>query len=211
MRVLIVGCGYVGLSLGAGLVRQGHEVSGLRRSTAAATEFAAAGIRPLGGDITRPETLARLQPDYDWVVHCVSASGGGAEEYRAIYIEGTRNLIAWLAARPPAKFVYTSSTSVYGQTDGSLVDEASPTEPEAETARILVEAEQLLLEAAKQKRLPAIILRVAGIYGPGRGFWFKQFLSGDARIEGTGTSSCWSKSQANQPTTRPSVSSSCTR
>ena len=60
MRVLIVGCGYVGLPLGVELVRQGHEVSGLRRSAAAENELKAAGIQPLFGDVTRPETLAQL-------------------------------------------------------------------------------------------------------------------------------------------------------
>jgi len=60
---------------------------------------------------------------------------GGAEDYRAVYLQGTRNLIEWLLAAPPKKFVYTSSTGVYGQTDGSLVTETSPTEPAAETAQ----------------------------------------------------------------------------
>ena len=75
MRVLIVGCGYVGLPLGAELVRRGHEISGLRRSALAEAELKAAGITPLHADITRPETLARLPRDFDWVVNC-SASGG---------------------------------------------------------------------------------------------------------------------------------------
>ena len=101
-------------------------------------------------------------------------------------LQGARNLITWLAAAPPAKFVYTSSTGVYGQNDGSVVKESSPTEPEAETARILVETEKLLIEAAAQKKLPAMILRVAGIYGPDRGYLLKQYLRNEARIEGKG-------------------------
>jgi len=92
----------------------------------------------------------------------------------------------WLAAAPPGKLVYTSSTSVYGQTDGSCVDEDSPTEPRAETARVLLEAENLLLEAGRSSGFQPVILRVAGIYGPGRGYWLRQFLQGEARIEGRG-------------------------
>ena len=129
MRVLIVGCGYVGLPLGAELVRLGHEVFGLRRSASAENELKAAGIKPLVADITRPDELARLPRDFDWVVNCVSSTGGDAEDYRQVYLQGTRNLIEWLSAAPPKKFVYTSSTSVYGQTDGSQVKETSPTEP----------------------------------------------------------------------------------
>ncbi|MFO1477198.1 MAG: NAD-dependent epimerase/dehydratase family protein, partial [Verrucomicrobiota bacterium] len=78
MRVLIVGCGYVGLPLGARLAGQGHEVFGLRRSESAAAEMQAASIRPVAADITRAEDLAKLPEPLDWVVHCV-ASGGGSE------------------------------------------------------------------------------------------------------------------------------------
>ena len=186
MRVLIVGCGYVGTPLGSELARQGHEVFGLRRSAAAEADLKGAGIKLLIGDVARPETLAALPAGYDWVVNCVSATGGGTEEYRAVYLQGTRNLIDWLAATPPKKFVYTSSTGVYGQTDGCLVKETSPTEPEAETARVLVDTENVLIEAAQQRKVPAVILRVAGIYGPERGYWLKQYLKNEARIEGKG-------------------------
>lgn len=186
MRVLIVGCGYVGVPLGAELVRLGHEVFGLRRNAAAENELKAAGIRLLIGDVTRPETLAKLPRDFDWVVNCVAA-GGDAENYRAAYLQGTRNLLEWLAPNPPGKFVYTSSTSVYAQNDGSQVKESSPVEPVAETSRILVETEKVLLDAAAQRKFPAVILRVAGIYGPERGHWFRQFLKNEARMEGDGS------------------------
>ena len=194
MRVLIVGCGYVGLPLGVELVRLGHEVSGLRRNAAAESELKAAGIQPLFGDVTQLETLAKLPREFDWVVNCVAA-GGGADDYRLVYLQGTRHLIEWLApasaeasARQALKkFVYTSSTSVYGQTDGSQVKESSPAEPLAETAKILVETEKLLLAAVAERKFPAVILRVAGIYGPDRGHWFKQFLKNEARMEGDGS------------------------
>jgi nucleoside-diphosphate-sugar epimerase len=186
MRVLIVGCGYVGLPLGAELVRLGHEVFGLRRSASAESELKAAGIQPIFGDVTQLETLVKLPREFDWVVNCVAA-GGGAEDYRQVYLRGTRHLIEWLGPGLPKKFVYTSSTSVYGQTDGSQVKESSPTEPSVETAKILVEAEKLLLAAVAEHKFPAVILRVAGIYGPDRGHWFKQFLKNEARMEGDGS------------------------
>jgi nucleoside-diphosphate-sugar epimerase len=246
MHVLIVGCGYVGFPLAAELARQGHEVFGLRRSASADADLKAAGIKALHADITKPETLASLPNEFDWVVNCAATSGGDVEDYRRLYLQGTRNLIEWLrpgalplseserpltpslssgggenSRRPgegeicepvvePARlktFVWTSSTGVYGQTDGSIVTEASPTEPEGETANMLVETEKLLMTAASPgghcsvsapiqgsdealpstRPFPAIILRVAGIYGPDRGHWFKQFLRGQARIEGDGS------------------------
>jgi nucleoside-diphosphate-sugar epimerase len=186
MRVLIAGCGYVGLPLGAELVRRGHEVFGLRRSALAGSELTAAGIHPLVGDLTSPADLSRLPAPFEWVVNCVASSGGSAEDYRRVYLQGTRRLIEWLAPAPPEKFVYTSSTSVYGQNDGSLVTESSPAEPATEAAQVLVETENVLLSAARQTGFPAVILRVAGIYGPGRGHWFRQYLSEEARIEGRG-------------------------
>ncbi|MBI3848725.1 MAG: SDR family oxidoreductase [Verrucomicrobia bacterium] len=186
MRVLIAGCGYVGLPLGTELLRQGHEVFGVRRANAAAAELKAAGIQALIADITKPEELVRLPGPFDWVVNCVSSSKGRVEEYRQVYLNGTRNLIEWLSALPPRKFVYTSSTSVYGQTDGSAVKESSPVEPASETGKVLVDAEKLLLDAARQKQFPAIVLRVAGIYGPERGHLFQQYLKNEAKIEGQG-------------------------
>jgi len=196
MRVLIVGCGYVGLPLGAELVRLGHEVSGLRRSASAESELKSAGIQPLLADVTKLDDLKKLPHKFDWVVNCVASGGGRAEDYRRVYWQGTRNLIDWLACgdeaqrrpapHPPEKFVYTSSTGVYGQTDGSLVTETSPTEPLAETAKVLLETEKLLLTAVAERKFPAVILRVAGIYGPERGHWLQQFLRGEARMEGDG-------------------------
>jgi nucleoside-diphosphate-sugar epimerase len=187
MRVLIVGCGYVGLPLGAELVRLGHQVFGLRRSASADHALQTAGLTPIHADITQPATLANLPRELDWVVNCVASGGGGAEDYRRLYLQGTQNLIRQLTSNPqPPRFVYTSSTGVYGQNDGALVDETSPTEPASETARVLVETEQLLLTAARENNFPALILRAAGIYGPERGYLLKQFLRGEARIEGTG-------------------------
>jgi nucleoside-diphosphate-sugar epimerase len=185
MHVLIVGCGYVGVPLGAELVRLGHEVFGLRRNVSAENELKAAGIQPLIGDVTKPETLAKLPREFDWVINCIAA-GGDAENYRAVYLQGTRNLIEWLSAVPPKKFVYTSSTSVYAQNDGSQVKESSPAEPIFETSKILLETEKILLDAASSKKFPAVILRVAGIYGPDRGHWFKQFLKSEATMAGDG-------------------------
>jgi nucleoside-diphosphate-sugar epimerase len=185
MRALIIGCGYVGLPLGAELVRRRHEVHGMRRSTSTC-DLQRAGIRPIIGDVTEAEGLERLVRGFDWVINTVSSSRGGLEDYRAIYLEGTRNLLAALSAAPPAKYIFTSSTSVYGQTDGSIVTEQSPTEPASPTSRVLIETEHLLRQAHARNGFPSIIVRLAGIYGPGRGYLFQQYLADQARIAGKG-------------------------
>src|SRR5512139_383105 len=96
MRVLIVGCGYLGLPLGADLVRRGHEVFGLRRSPGGEGKSREVGVVPVTGDVTRLEDLERLPGPFDWVVNTVSSSRGGVEVYRQVFLNGTRNLIAWL-------------------------------------------------------------------------------------------------------------------
>lgn len=186
MRVLIVGCGYVGLKLGRELSAAGHEVHGLRRSAEGAAAVAVAGMRPLVGDITRIASLVELSAQWDWVVNCVASGGGEAADYRRIYLEGTRNLVAWLSRTGVSKFVYTGSTGVYGQDGGGWVNEDSPATPATETGAVLRETEELLIKAVRDQGFPAVLLRVAGIYGPGRGYFFRQMVKGEARIEGHG-------------------------
>jgi nucleoside-diphosphate-sugar epimerase len=126
-------------------------VFGLRRSALAEAELQAAGITPLHADITRPETLAKLPRDFDWVVNCTASGGGDADDYRKIYLEGNRNLIAWLAGLPLKKFVYTSSTSVYGQNDGSSSRKKALVAPDAETSKVLVETENSCWRRPRRK------------------------------------------------------------
>lgn len=187
MRVLIIGCGYVGLPLGAALAEQGHEVFGMRRTEENKDAMKAAGITPIIADLTHPGLLPMLPGPFDWVVNLVSSSKGGADEYRHVYLEGTRSILSWLRDAPPQKFVYTSSTSVYGHTDGSQVKESAFTQPMTETGKILVETEKLILEGWQRHKVPAVILRVAGIYGPDRGHLFHQYLRDEAKMDGDGS------------------------
>src|SRR2546425_4809921 len=119
MRVLIVGCGYSGVPLAAELVRQGHDVFGVRRTAGRNPELNAAGIRPVVGDITKSEDLKALPGPFDWVVNMVSSTQGGAKEYRQGYGNGTGNLLEWFADYPPQKIDYPGSYSVYRPIDGS--------------------------------------------------------------------------------------------
>jgi nucleoside-diphosphate-sugar epimerase len=181
MRILIVGCGYVGLALGRRLSSSGAEVLGLRRQGDPDGAMAAAGIQPLCGDLTQPADLEAIPGDFDSVVCAVSSSRGGADAYREVYLGGARNLIEWARHRRVGRIVSVSSTSVYSQTDGSWVSEDSPVEPAGETGRLLVATEQLFAEAHRSGVVPTQIVRVAGIYGPERGHLFGQFIAGLAR------------------------------
>jgi len=187
MRVLIIGCGYVGLPLGVELRRLGHEVFGVRRSARGTAALQQAGLHPIVADISNPDACRQWPEPFDWIINTAACGPGGTlEDYRRLYLEGTRHLLERLQAAPPALYVYTSSTSVYAQDDGSWVDEESPAEPSSPTSRILRQTETLLLEAWRKDRFPAVILRLAGIYGPGRGYAFKQFIRGEATLSGAG-------------------------
>ncbi len=159
--VLIVGCGYLGSRVAARCQRQGHRVFATTRSPARAAEFEAAGITPVVCDVTVPDTLRDL-PRVDATVHCVGLDRAAGKTMNAVYVDGLMHLLALLTH--PGKFVFISSSSVYGQQYGDLVDEDSPTEPSEESGQIVLRAEEYLFHT-----LPgATILRFAGIYGPGR-------------------------------------------
>lgn len=128
-------------------------------------------------DLSDPDALARLAqkiPPPAAIVHCASSNRGGPDAYRAVYLRGAENLLAAFPGRP---LFFTSSTSVYPQTDGSLVDENSPAEPGRETSRILRQAEDLVLAGG------GTVLRLSGIYGPGRCIYLQRLLDGSAIIE----------------------------
>ncbi len=176
MNVLVAGCGFVGARLADRLHEAGHAVTGLTHSQASADELAQSRPwRVQQCDISAAERLAALDAQPDVVVHCASSNRGGADVYRAVYAQGMENLIARF---PAARIVFTSSSSVYAQTDGSTVTEDSPAEPPRETGRILRDTENLVLARR------GIVARLAGIYGPGRSFVLKNLLEGKATIEG---------------------------
>jgi nucleoside-diphosphate-sugar epimerase len=172
MRVLIAGCGYLGSELARSLVVAGHRVIGLRRNPTGLPE----GVEPLARDLVRDRTLAPL-PTCDVLVYCAAPDAGGEEEYRDLYLQGLQNLLDAVDERSPARLLFVSSTAVYGQEDGSLVDESSPTAPLSYRGRILLDAERLV--AALHDH--GVSLRLAGIYGPGRARALDEILDGRAR------------------------------
>jgi nucleoside-diphosphate-sugar epimerase len=180
-RIVIAGCGFVGLATARGFHEAGWEVLGLTHSQASADALKNEPFPVLACDIAQAGPVqaiaARVASAPDAVIHCASSSRGGADAYRSVYLEGSRNLLASLK---PQRFVFTSSTSVYCQIDGSLVTEESPAEPPRETGCILRETERLVLGHG------GIVARLAGIYGPGRSVLLRKFFSSEAVIEEDG-------------------------
>jgi nucleoside-diphosphate-sugar epimerase len=160
VEYLIFGCGYLGMRLARRLLpAHPGRVAALTRHRQA--ELAACGLLPIGGDVTDPDSLTAL-PLARCVVYCVGLDRRSGQSMQQVYVNGLANVLARLPR--PQRFVYVSSTSVYGQTDGSWVDESAATEPVEPSGHIVLAAERTL-----RQHLPdAVILRFAGIYGPGR-------------------------------------------
>ena len=171
-RTLIAGCGDLGNALGTQLASEGLKIWGLRRRP----EEIRGPIQPLAADLCQAASLklALAGRSFEFVVLCAAAGRGDQRHYRQLYVEGLRNLVQALTAAP-RRFFLVSSTRIYHQQDGSVVDEDSPTEPSSAGGRILLEAEKL----AQQAGFPATVLRLAGIYGPGRKALMKKVLDGD--------------------------------
>ena len=174
MRVLIAGCGYVGSELARRLGAEGDDVFGLRRRP----EGLPPGVKAIAADLSDPASLRGLPDALDAVVYAVAADAFDDGAYRAAYVDGLRNLLAALdqGGSRPGRVVYTSSTAVYAQSAGEWVDESSATEPTGFSGQRVLEGERVLLGAG----LPATVLRLGGIYGPGRTRLVESVRSGRA-------------------------------
>ena len=161
MDKFIIGCGYLGRRVLPLWRAGGHRVYTLTRSENRAGELRRLGAEPVVADVLDPGSLKAL-PRVDTALYCVGFDRSAGRSVREVYVNGLGNVLA--ALPPPGRFLYVSSTGVYGQQDGEEVDEAAATEPQEESGRVVLEAERLL-----RGRLPgAVVLRFAGIYGPGR-------------------------------------------
>ena len=188
MDALVIGCGYVGMRVAKHLVAQGHRVFGIRRNITEIEEFEDANIQALGIDITDPSQLAKIPSSIQWAVNAVSSSRRGPEVYREIYVDATKSLTSYLQKNTNLEhYLHISSTSVYGQTDGSWITEDAERQPSTETSRILVEAEDFLQSSYQASHFPATITRISGIYGPDRGYLFQQYLKNEATMVGNGS------------------------
>lgn len=156
---LIFGCGYLGRVVARRWRADGHRVLALTRRNADA--LTALGVEPIVGDVCDRASLTNL-PLARSVLYSVGMDRHSGHSMRKVYVEGLANVLDSLPACE--RFVYVSSTSVYGQTAGEWVSEASATEPSEESGKVVLEAERLL----RAKRPDAIILRFAGLYGPNR-------------------------------------------
>lgn len=165
-RFCILGAGYVGQAL-ADALRPDHDLLLVRRHW---DECPPDGLTRDLHDMT-PDDI----PDgCDAVYWTASPDGADASSYERLYVDALQHVLRKCQEKdqPPLRFFLTTSTAVYHQNHGEVVDENSPTEPTSINGQILCEAEALL----KASPLNTVSLRLAGIYGPGRYYLLKPLL-----------------------------------
>jgi nucleoside-diphosphate-sugar epimerase len=168
---LVIGCGYLGRRVAASWRAAGHRVFATARGTGRGGELRRLGLEPVVCDVLDPASLRAL-PAASSVCYCVGFDRAAGRTMRQVYVDGLANVLD--ALRPPERFVYVSSTGVYGQNQGEAVDERAATEPAEESGQVVLAAERLL-----RTRRPVVVLRFAGIYGPGRLLRSRGLLAGE--------------------------------
>ncbi|QWD77642.1 SDR family oxidoreductase [Polynucleobacter sp. MWH-Svant-W18] len=161
--ILIIGCGDIGMRVAQQLSRS-HRVFALTSSKNRFQELRDVGAIPIWGDLDKPETLWRLSGLAQTVIHLAPPQNQGNRDYR------TRNLLRILAQGSNAvrRFIYISTTGVYGDHKGAKVSETTPVSPESERAYRRVDAERVLRLWAPAHGVTLTILRVPGIYAANR-------------------------------------------
>ncbi len=177
-RVLLAGCGDLGLRVAQRLRARGDAVWALRRQPPTAD---ASGSHWLRADLTDADSLRALPAGLTQLVYLPTPDRRDEAAYRATFVDGLRHVLEAAGSASLQRVLLVSSSAVYGEHDGAWVDEDTPAAPLAFNGRLLLQAEQLL--AAQP--VPAIALRLAGLYGPGRSQLFERLRAGQLRVPRT--------------------------
>lgn len=174
---LIVGCGYLGKRVAQLWIAQGIRVAALTRSDSGAAALKAIGIHPIIGDVTDPQSLANLpgHGPFEGLFHAVGLDRASGKSMEEVYVRGLENLLHVLPPHLCPKILFISSTSVHAQSDGSWINENTPPDATGGSGGVVRNAEALL----RKLRPESVILRFAGIYGPGRLLRGKAIESGE--------------------------------
>jgi nucleoside-diphosphate-sugar epimerase len=162
-HLLIIGCGDLGARVANRARQAGIAVTALVRSEVRAERLRGQAITTLRGDLDDPAALPELPTKGATVLYLVPPPGGGLTDPRA------RAFCRAIAAgTEPDRFVYLSTTAVYGDQGGDTVTEESPAVPGSSRGKRRLDAETAIRDWGDAHAVPVIVLRVAAIYGPGR-------------------------------------------
>ena len=173
---LICGCGYLGHRVARRWLATGDQVYAVTRRDERAAAWQSERIEAIVADVTRPETLAGL-PKVDTALYAVANDAASGQSHEATLLGGLQNVLGALG-RNFQRVIYISSTGVYGDRQGGWVDEETPCEPQRPAGRACLAAERWLERHPLADR--AVILRLAGLYGPNRIPRRSALLAGEA-------------------------------
>ena len=171
--VLIAGCGDIGSRMATQLLANDWQVYGLRRSI----ERLPAGVIGVAGDLFSAQCPAQWPSgEIDYVVYSAAATEHDEAGYQAAYVDGLKHTLSWLKqhGQKPKRLLFVSSSSVFAQKDGEWIDETSPARATNYSGRIMLDAEQVALNSG----IAASVVRLTGIYGPGREWMLGQVRKG---------------------------------
>ncbi|MET3951084.1 SDR family oxidoreductase [Arthrobacter sp. UYEF36] len=179
MTVLMAGCGDLGTEAGLRFAASGHRVVGWRRSP----EKLPAAIDGAAADLSAGE-LPPIPADTTAVVVAIAADSPTEAAYRAAYVDGLSNVVDAVldSGAPVRRLLFVSSTAVYGDADGGWIDETTTPAPGGFSGRTIREAEDLLASRLSGAGITPVVLRLGGIYGPGRTRLIDQVRGGSAVI-----------------------------
>ena len=162
-KIVIAGCGYIGERIARLSRDTGAEVTCMVRSSERASRLSKDGFCAVTCSLEDPAAIPSLDLADSILYYLIPPPGGGVADTRA------RTFISSLSnSQKPSKIVYMSATSVYGEASGGVVSEESPTEPASAMGKRRLDAETAFLHYGRANHAPVVILRVSGIYGPGR-------------------------------------------
>lgn len=159
----ITGCGYIGERIARLLRREGSDVVCMTRSPERVAFLTQEGFPALACSLDGTPSVTSLDLGGRTLFYLVPPQGGGSIDLRA---RAFRHILEH--SPPPAMIIYLSATSVYSARDGSMVTEESPTHPLSSMGKRRLDAEQLFAAYGAEHGVAVVILRVSGIYGPGR-------------------------------------------
>lgn len=163
-KLFIAGCGYTGERIAASAMENGWSITAQVRDKARSELLAERGMTVLRCTVDQPDDIPPLPTAGSCLLYSIPPQGGGTQDLRA------RNFCAAMERdqQIPGRIIYLSATSVYGDSKGEIVTEATPAQPTSAMGKRRLDAEQQFLELGARHQIPVIILRIAGIYGPGR-------------------------------------------
>jgi nucleoside-diphosphate-sugar epimerase len=179
MTILLAGCGDLGTEAGLRFASAGHRVVGWRRSP----DKLPAEIEGAAANLSTAE-LPPVPADTAAVVIAVAADAPTEEAYRSAYLNGVAHVLDALERDhvTPERVLFVSSTAVHGDAEGGWVDENTTPNPAGFSGRVMREAEELLLKRFDGTGTSAVVLRLGGLYGPGRTRLIDQVRTGSAII-----------------------------